>query len=203
MNEKDATIAALEESLTLATDTMEQNAAELQRLHQIIRSHELHLHHLQSSTSERIAPIERQSSRIVSDSIGFEANITTQDLQKVPVNLKYDANDGNLSMIEFENTHLKEKLAKVLNTVDILNDEIASLQDTAAEKDREIRRLANEVQRLNDKMNGASLSLSPLNTAMKSASIRQQGMRPEEEEEEQEMKPAVHKRIWGAMSLKK
>ena len=153
--EKNALIEALEKGLLEATETIDESAAEIKRLQMLVTDYETRLSlshgdgpHGPDPVDDTASVIERSSvnsSTIRGSSAPMKHTITKmgaiiveedgQDEVTVIENHAVKELSDKVYMIEFENLHLKEKLEKVLHTVDCLNDEIANLKDELKAKE--------------------------------------------------------------------
>lgn len=178
IKEKDEMIAALEEALTSATDTIDESGQEIVRLQGLVRGLELSLHN-----SHRDRPSQVHAHPGIVDGIArSESTMDEKDMHPPLVDRTngksnpagsissqaYHSLEGaaivegdestdedqtagvvkdmqdRMMLIEFESTHLKEKLDKVLHTVDCLNDDIASLEKDNRDKTTTIETLMKE-----------------------------------------------------------
>ena len=154
--EKNALIEALEKGLLEATETIDESAAEIKRLQMLVTDYETRLSLAHGEGHQGVAnPVDDTASVIERSSVHSSSLIGSGAPQKHTITkmgaiiVEEDGQDeitvienhavkelsDKVYMIEFENLHLKEKLEKVLHTVDCLNDEIANLKEDLKSKD--------------------------------------------------------------------
>ena len=200
--EKNALIEALEKGLLEATETIDESAAEIKRLQMLVTDYETRLslshgddHHTPDPVDDTASVIERSSvnSSTIRGSGAIQKHTITkmgaiiveeddQDEVTVIENHAVKELSDKVYMIEFENLHLKEKLEKVLHTVDCLNDEIANLKEELKAKD--------------DLINSAQSSKKPsISTSRQRQRAGSSGQTMAAEQKVAE--PTPPKRIWG------
>lgn len=173
----------LEQSLELATDTLEESSHEIVRLHAVVMAmhamlkehgidfdpEKMYIGDL-TATNVGVAHDGTHSAPIIGRSVSRSANVDkvslkvsqirstisshvtsatiVEDDEEDDLTSGRDWESGAISghVMDFENIHLREKLSKVLHTVDCLNDTISDLRE-------EIRRKASKIQALEAKLN--------------------------------------------------
>ena len=197
--EKNALIEALEKGLMEATETIDESASEIKRLQMLVRDYETRLGQAQEEGQRGADPVDETASVIERASVNSWSVQGSGTLQKHTITkmgaiiIEDDGQDevtvienhavkelsDKVYMIEFENMHLKEKLEKVLHTVDCLNDEIANLKE--------------ELQAKEDLINSLKSNSKPISTSRRKVL----STTPAVTSEPKKTEPAPPKRIWG------